>query len=374
LETLAKREVSTLISELLVVPPSTSVSAVVGLMIEKGAYEVFVEGGRLGMVTARDLLNASNPTATKLSTTMVTAPTLSSGKTILDAARIILEHRIRAVPVVDGRRVLGQVGISSIISAMREHMPKVSADSIMTPSPITLDERDNVSKARSLMRRRRIDHLPILSSGHLAGMVTSSHIISYLLSPVHRVEPGAMVADTRRRTDVEVGSIMDREPIKCEAQEDVRTVASTIAQRRSTYSIVAVDEEVHGIITLRDFMKLIVPPPPKSAVPVYIVGLPDDPFEAETARAKFIGSVNLLWRSFPDILEARSTIKTKDMGGERRRYEVRVHLRTTRRTFSYSEAGYDLANLYDALSDRMKRLMAQKPSKRSEPRSSGTPR
>ncbi len=363
MENFAKREISSLMTEPLTLSKMSSISKVVGLLRDRGAYEVFIDGVKPGMVTARDLLNVSNPTSTKLETLMIQAPRLLRNAPIRETARIMLEHRIRSLPVVEGKKVVGQIGILGIISLMREYMPSLSADKVMTPKPITLDERDKISKARNLMRRRRIDHLPILSSGRLAGILTSSHLIAYLL-PAEGVGKEGMVADIRRRTDVEVGSIMDRQPLTCEPDEDVRTVASRIIERHSTYSLVTLEEEVQGIITLRDFMKLIVPQAPKSEVPVYMVGLPDDPFEAETAKSKFIRSIDVLRRSFPDILEARSTIKTKDVGGERRRYEVRILIRTPRRTFNYTENGYDLANVYDILSDRVKRLMAQKPSRR----------
>lgn len=350
-------------TEPLMLSPMSPISKVVGLLRDRGAYEVFIDGSIAGIVTTRDLLNVSNPTTTKLSTLMIHAPKLSRNTTIQEAARIMMEHRIRALPILEGERVVGQVNILGIISAMRENLPSLSADKIMTPHPITLEERDKISKARNLMRRRRIDHLPILSSGKLSGILTSTQLIAYLV-PAEGVGKEAMLPEIGRRTAVEVGSIMDRNPLTCKPDQDLRSIVSKIVERRSTYSLVTLWEEVQGIITLRDFMKLIVPPTPESAFPVYIVGLPDDPFEAETAKSKFIKSVSLLRRSFPNILEARSTIKTKDIGGERRRYEVRVLIKTPRRSFNYIESGYDLANVYDTLSDRVKRVMAQKPSRR----------
>jgi ribosome-associated translation inhibitor RaiA len=113
--------------------------------------------------------------------------------------------------------------------------------------------------------------------------------------------------------------------------------------------------------------------PEKEEVPIYIIGLPDDPFEAEVAKDKFRRAINLLKRRFPYIEEARSIIKisTPMKEKERRRYEVKVAIKTTKQMLTYSETGWDLPQIFDILTDRMKRLMTQKtrrkaPSQREE--------
>ena len=101
-------------------------------------------------------------------------------------------------------------------------------------------------------------------------------------------------------------------------------------------------------------------------VPVYMVGLPDDPFEAEAAKKKFKRSVSQLHKVVPDIIEARSIIKTKlsDPKKERGRYEVTVHIRTTKDTYSFEHSGWDLPGIYDAVTDRFKRVLTQKQQQR----------
>jgi hypothetical protein len=55
-------------------------------------------------------------------------------------------------------------------------------------------------------------------------------------------------------------------------------------------------EELQGIATHRDFMTLLAAPKPESDVPIFMVGLPDDPFEAEATKSKFRRTVNQLRR------------------------------------------------------------------------------
>jgi hypothetical protein len=130
---------------------------------------------------------------------------------------------------------------------------------------------------------------------------------------------------------------------------------------------VALWGELQGIITFRDCVKLLAEPREES-LPISIVGLPEDPFEAEAAKAKFETVVKRLARSLPDILEARSVIKASERTGHRRRYEVKVELITPGKTMSYGLSGWNLPEVFDELSERMKRVTTKKPKPRRERR------
>lgn len=97
-----------------------------------------------------------------------------------------------------------------------------------------------------------------------------------------------------------------------------------------TCALITVLDMVQGIVTLRDYVKLVAEPEVKPEIPVYMVGLPEDPFEAEVAKSKFLNAVGKLKRGFPEIEEARSVIKISESfkGKERRRYEVDAVIKT----------------------------------------------
>ncbi|MCX8191209.1 MAG: hypothetical protein N3F06_00185, partial [Nitrososphaerales archaeon] len=131
-----------------------------------------------------------------------------------------------------------------------------------------------------------------------------------------------------------------------------------------TCTIITLLDEIQGVITQRDIIKLLMRGKEATTkIPIYMVGLPEDPFEAEAAREKFNRVVALLRRSLPSIEEASSVIKSKDVGG-RRRYEVSVSLKTPYKTFNYTQTGWELPQIFDELTDRMKRILSMKPKKR----------
>ena len=97
-----------------------------------------------------------------------------------------------------------------------------------------------------------------------------------------------------------------------------------------------------------------------------MVGLPEDPFEAEAAKNKFVRSVNTLMKSYLDVIEARAKIKfsPKSPKKERRRYEVNVIIKTREGIRVFQDSGWDLPDIFDSIGLRIRRILAQKYSKR----------
>jgi len=268
-------------------------------------------------------------------------------------------HRVRAVPVLENGKLVGQLTASSICDQMsRQGKLNSTAATVMTPDPTFLREDDLVAKARTAMIQRNIDHLPVLRQKEIAGMVTSDAIV-FRMTPPERIARESIVAEEQRRLDVKVSGLMARDLVISAPDTDLSQVIEDMTKRRATYSMVALWGELQGIITYRDCVKLLAEPP-KEALPISIVGLPDDPFEAEAAKAKFERVVKRLARSLPDLLEARSVIKTFEKAGQRRRYEVEADIITSRRRVSFSASGWSLPEIYDVLQDRMKRLTTKK--------------
>ena len=359
------RSIGSLLTGLVQVPSGSAVSKVIALIRERGVYEVFLpEESRCGMISARDILRCTNIGSTKLSIVTSYVPVLASDATVGEAARIMSDYRIRSVPVTDGQKIIYQVTSKNLIRQLKG-ASEAPITSITTSDPITLTVGDSVAKAREIMGRKRIDHLPIRSDKTLAGILTSVQIIPYISVP-ERVGNESVSPEIQRNLDFPVKGIMDSNVLTCNPQTTTTQALQLMLEGDKTYVLVTQWEEVQGIATHRDFMTLLAEVEPEPEVPVYMVGLPDDPFEAEAAKKKFKRSVSQLHKVVPDIIEARSIIKTKlsDPKKERGRYEVTVHIRTSKDTYSFEDSGWDLPSIYDAVTDRFKRVLTQKQQQR----------
>jgi CBS domain-containing protein len=350
-----------------VISEATPVSKVVGVLKNEDAYEVFTQDrGRVGMVMIRDILKAWNVATEKVESLVSPAPRLSSGARLSEAARLMMQDRVRALPIVEGDKLTGSVLATSIIQAIPSSIvDKYCAQDIMTPNPAGLDVDDEVSKARALMLRRRIDHLPIVRNRKLAGLLTSSKIVFDVYQRIEGIEGyKAMVDNTQRRLAIPVKDLMDLNPLTSEPSDKISNVLKRMLDMKATYCLITQFDEIQGIITYRDFMKLIAEEIVKSDIPVYIVGLPDDPFESEQTRTKFIRSIETLRKTMPKIQEARAVIQTREgPERERRRYEVSVTLVTPRKNYSYSSTGFELANMFDDVQSHLKTMTAERPKR-----------
>jgi hypothetical protein len=97
--------------------------------------------------------------------------------------------------------------------------------------------------------------------------------------------------------------------------------------------------------------------------PFYIVGLPEEPLEASEAKLKFERLSVELSKAFPYIEEIRAVVKSKKPSGTHARFEVSVDVYTPRERYAFSETGYNLAGVFDAMGPKMKRLLASKRSR-----------
>ena len=211
------------------------------------------------------------------------------------------------------------------------------------------------------MVKNRVDHLPVISHKKVSGILTSSHII-FRLIPRERIGSEAFGIEGKKRLSYQVKALMDNRPLLCQAHDKAFSVLEKMLKKDKKYALITVLGIVQGIITMRDFVRLLAEPEAKPEIPVYIIGLPEDPFEAEVAKSKFLKVVQFLKRVFPDIEEARSVIKISESvkGKERRRYEVDIVIKTTKDIVSFTHKGWELPSIYDELSNRIKRLPRQK--------------
>jgi CBS domain-containing protein len=95
--------------------------------------------------------------------------------TVLDAARAMNEHKIGCLIVVDGERLVGIITERDIMTRVvaAERMPACTHISeIMTRNVLTCEPGANLDDLRTLMRERRVRHIPVVDCGRLIGMVS----------------------------------------------------------------------------------------------------------------------------------------------------------------------------------------------------------
>ena len=365
-EKLKALPVTDLIEPISVLDPLDSVSRVAGMMRQSNQYEAFIEEeDRTAIVTIRDILKLTSITGTKLRTLMYYVPRLNQFNTVGDAATLMFEHRIRSLPVYRGTELKGQITSRTVVKKLLEVDTGVKASQIMTPEPVCVDAGESVSKARQVMIRRKIDQLPMLNNGRLQGVVTSEAVVSAILPPVDRTVKG----DWRRgRYDFPVENFANSLVVTNEGPDDLRKVLSNMEKSSTNFSVIQNFGEVQGIITIRDFMKVFLESRRPEFPNMYIIGLPEDPFEAELARQKFRRVVELLGRGFPEMTEARAVIKAGETKAARKKYQVRIFVMSPYWRHSYKVFRYELPDAFDYIEEWATKLLSKYRTKRARSR------
>ena len=350
---------------------NSSLSQIIGILVDRNANDIFIPlSGKVAAITMRDILGIRNITSSKPPTVGKIIPTLNSDSTIAEAVRLLSLYRLRALPIMEKNEILGQISAKRIVQEIRDvmlvtHIGKINASDVMTRNPIVVSKTDKIASAKQIMKRRRIDHIPILQDNRLFGIVTSKDIMHVML-PTERIGRKSLgIDDTLNRLDLDIGGIADKSVLTLNTNDTLRSVTDLMVSQNSTYCLIMAFDEVQGIVTYRDIITLLGEKV-KEEIPIFLIGLPDDPLDAELAKSKFADIVKLLKKIYPDIEEARCRLKIREIQGARKRYEVDANIISTHRIDTYVNVGWDLGKMFDQMSDSLKKRISHKITQRQK--------
>ncbi|HEY2041694.1 MAG TPA: CBS domain-containing protein [Jatrophihabitans sp.] len=93
----------------------------------------------------------------------------------------LAEHAIGALVVVDGDDIVGIVSERDVVRRLNDLGADILAESVsdlMTAEVISAKPDDPVDQIAGLMTDRRIRHMPVVSNGSLAGIVTIGDVVA----------------------------------------------------------------------------------------------------------------------------------------------------------------------------------------------------
>ena len=140
-------------------------------------------------------MNASDIMRRSIATVNPTAP-------LIDAARLLLETNQRALPVLDGGRLVGiisegdflhrvELGIeapakgwlqslfgAASSSAYRARVRALQVALVMTKNPVCIEEEASVDEVVAVMDQRGISQMPVTCGGILVGMISRAELLA----------------------------------------------------------------------------------------------------------------------------------------------------------------------------------------------------
>ncbi len=112
---------------------------------------------------------------------IVTRPliTITTGSTVLDAAKLMVEKNIGLLVIVEGTKLVGVISERDIIRTISSGQPlSVPVDGVCTKQVVTVQGNSDVAEAAKAMNKNRIRHVVVVDDkGQLMGVVSMRDLV-----------------------------------------------------------------------------------------------------------------------------------------------------------------------------------------------------
>src|SRR5262245_46308048 len=117
------------------------------------------------MATVRDILNIKG------------SHVLSVGQyaTVLDACLLMNEHKVGSLVVIEDGQIQGMFSERDVLQRVvvaRLDPGETLVEEVMTREVVCCQPHTSIEEARSVLKNRRIRHLPVLDEGRLCGLIS----------------------------------------------------------------------------------------------------------------------------------------------------------------------------------------------------------
>jgi CBS domain-containing protein len=361
-------KVKSLISKATEIEPSDTLSSVINKISKNNAYDVFYLNNKSALSTnIRALLNAKNITEMKVESFLYPIPHITPNDSVQKAANIIAHYRIREVPIVQKNKIIGVVTVQRILKLLSTKDNKwIKANLIYTQNPIVISSDETLSNARRIMTSKRLDHLPVLNNGKIKQVLTSAHILEYIL-PQERQGKKSIGVRTLHKLESRIGNIGSTRIPQCGPHDDLNKIVGSMLKTDASCCLVNLWDNLQGIITFRDILGLLASKI-ETPIPLYIVGLPEDQKDVNLISKKFEDTLKRIQKIYSEIHEARVSIKQQRTGGRKEgTYEVSIMITTSHHApLIFSSVGFDLSEVLEELSQKLLKTLSKRAKNRSK--------
>jgi CBS domain-containing protein len=218
--------------------------------------------------------------------------TVDENATVPEAAKLLSEHGISAVPVVDKQsRVIGMVSEGDLLHRaetgterrcswwlemvsstnklageyIKSHSGKVK--DVMTCDVLSVTEETPVADIAVLLETHRIKRVPVLRDGKLVGIVSRANLVRALAMTINGAADGAEADDRSIRdrllAELKAQKWAEVSPANVTVKDGVVHLWSSYMSEREKRALVVAAENIPGVRRVEDHMR---------PVPAYLLG------------------------------------------------------------------------------------------------------
>ena len=210
---------------------------------------------------------------------------VGADEAVVNAARLMLQHQISGLPVVDKKGEL--VGIVSEGDFLRRgelgtrrrrpkwlefllgpgklaqeyvHASSKKIEDVMTPDPRTIDDDESLETVVDMMERHRIKRIPVTRDGRVVGIISRANLMHALASLARDVSPPAGGDSTIRDSIMATIAKQDWAPhINVIVKDGVAELYGIVTDDRERQGLVVAAENVAGVKRVVDHLVWVEP-------------------------------------------------------------------------------------------------------------------
>jgi CBS domain-containing protein len=192
---------------------------------------------------------------------------VSAEVSLKEAAAVLAERGVSGLPVVEGETVVGMISeadivarttgtreSSSMLGALfsgrtgHEEVEATSVADVMSTPAVTIGPDQQVAEAARVMVEKRVNRLPVVEGGRLAGIVTRADLVRAFVRPDEELE-------REIREDAERALWIDPERLDITVDGGVVTLAGEVEQRADAELLEKHVAAVPGVVAVRSELR-----------------------------------------------------------------------------------------------------------------------
>lgn len=356
--------------EVITTEPKDTVSDAIGLMKKHNISEIPIteDGEIIGMISDEKFIERRHlPFSTKLEHVMSKPPKINDSDSIVELCEMLLSSGYRGLPVrADKGKLVGFVSRTDIVSVIPDidDLVDIDVNDVMTPSPTSVNEREGIGKAKSMMKKLDERVLPVVDKhGHLSGMIGVKDIVNGGSGPFEREEKGERRGERDSPYNyMEVQSLMNKPPVKITPNDTIKKAAEKMNDYNISTLVAAENGNVKGIITQYDLVEMITTFREAEQVYVQITGLEASPEmydQMYNLVQKYLKKINKVLK--PLVLNIHVVTHKKE--GNETKYSIRLRLNTDYGMFYANKYDWNIMKVLDESLESVRKRVFQKKEK-----------
>ncbi len=347
------------------VSPEETVSKLISLIEKYKLREILIIDRKKlkGIVYSKDIAEKGivDPTKLKIYSIMKFPPhSISPSDKIEDAATLMFNVGLRALPVIENKKVVGILSLFDILKACvkMKKFKETMVENVMS-TPEIIKENTDIGKARFLMREKNISRLPVINGEKkLCGIVTIFDLLK-AIKPKERISWYSMAAEKETIMGIPVSTILNKKPLTAGRKVSLSEIAKLMLKDKNDGVIVVEDGFPVGVITAKDLLEVYISSIKRKGIFYQIIGLTDEnDFIVETIDRMIRDTIKKMSNIFkPQFFILH--IKKYDKNGKKK-YSIRVRFGTEKRVFISKSYAWDLRDAVGKALDRLERIMLKK--------------